>query len=366
MGRPTDTETVEPKAGLLVARDKTNRLYGSGILSPHRWLGLAYLLAGTCGAASAIVPPVQPADLTTLAVSIPAIAVGLGLIVRRRPVGERLVDLLLLLAALALSAGLWLDHDPMITTAGGVFYVWVAWMSGALSSRRQLAVQLVACGVGFSCAAIGTGVRAPAAVIVIVVGTSTAVGAAHRRMMEKLVCSEARLAHAAMHDTLTLLPNRVLVMGRLTSALTERSRRVGLLYVDLDGFKAVNDDLGHDKGDAVLVEAARRMGSCVRRGDTVARLGGDEFLVFVDDDADLVAGTMAARILQQMRLPFDVGNGVLVHLTASIGIVLAEPMADVDELVQRADLACLSAKHDGRDRIAWRLHDHGSAIAVVQ
>jgi hypothetical protein len=94
---------------------------------------------------------------------------------------ERLVSLLLLLASSALSAGLWPDRDPVVAAAGGVFYVWVAWISGALSSRRQLALQLVTGAAGFSSIAIETGVTSPGAVIVIVVGASTALGIAHRR-----------------------------------------------------------------------------------------------------------------------------------------------------------------------------------------
>ncbi len=308
---------MDPLGEPHVAHGQPQVPYRPGVLSPHRWLGVLYLTGGICGAGSVIVPPIDSRDLLTLAVTIPAIGIGIGLISRRRPLDERMVSVLLLLATAALSVGLLIDRDPVVAAAGGVFYVWIAWTAGTLSSSRQLAVQLAACAIGVSCVVIGVGVATPISVIVIVIGASTTISFAHRRMMEQLRASEARLTHAATHDALTLLPNRELVMRRLSAALMADAEDTGLLYVDLDRFKEVNDRFGHSEGDAVLKEAARRMTSCIRDTDTLARVGGDEFVILLDGDAELAADSIAQRILQQLRRPFDVGDGTLVQLGAA-------------------------------------------------
>jgi diguanylate cyclase (GGDEF)-like protein len=343
---------MDPPAQPPAALEQSQLLHRPETLSSHRWLGVLYLTGGICGAASVIVPPIDAQDLVTLAVTIPAIGVGIGLISRRRPLDERMVSILLLLATVALSAGLLIDGDQVVAAAGGVFYVWIAWTAGTLSTSRQLALQLVACAIGVSCVVIGVGVTTPISVIVIVMGASTTISLAHRRMMQRLRASEATLTHAATHDALTLLPNRELVMRRLSAALMADAEATGLLYVDLDRFKAVNDRFGHREGDAVLKEAARRMNSCIRDSDTLARVGGDEFVILLDGDAEMAADSIATRILEQLRRPFDVGDGTLVQVGASIGIGLAEPGASPADLVRRADLAGLSAKRAGRDRIA--------------
>ena len=343
---------MAPPAEPQVALEQPQVPHRPGALRPHRWLGVLYLTGGICGAASVIVPPIDRQDLATLAVAIPAVALGIGLTSRRRPLNERMISLLLLLATAALSAGLVIDGDPVVAAAGGVFYVWIAWIAGTLSTSRQLAMQLAACTIGVSCVVIGAGVTTPISVIVIVMGASTTISFAHRRMMQQLRASEALLTHAATHDALTLLPNRELVMRRLSAALVADAEDTGLLYVDLDRFKAVNDRFGHSEGDEVLKEAARRMRSCIRDTDTLARVGGDEFVILLDGDAEVAAESIANRILQQLRRPFDVGDGTLVQLGASIGIGLAEPGASPADLVRRADLAGLSAKRAGRDRIA--------------
>lgn len=341
-----------PPAEPQVALEQPQAPHRPGALSPHRWLGVLYLTGGICGVGSVIVPPIGLQDLFTLAVSIPAIGLGVGLISRLRPLDERAVGLLLLLATAALSAGLLIDHDPVVAAAGGVFYVWIAWTAGTLSTSRQLAIQLAGCAIGLSCVVVGDSVTTPISVIVIVMGASITISVAHRRMMQQLRLSEARLTHAATHDALTRLPNRDLVMHRLTAALVADAKDTGLLYVDLDRFKAVNDTFGHSEGDAVLKEAAKRMKSCIRDTDTLARVGGDEFVILLDGDAESAADSIAHRILEQLRRPFDVGDETLVQLGASIGIGLTEPGASPADAMRRADLAGLSAKRAGRDRIA--------------
>jgi diguanylate cyclase (GGDEF)-like protein len=157
-----------------------------------------------------------------------------------------------------------------------------------------------------------------------------------------------RLRHQALHDGLTDLPNRALLYRHIERAITTAGREEGLaalLLIDLDRFKEVNDTLGHDRGDDLLVEVAARLRGTLRRGDTLARLGGDEFAVLLCDlpDRSTVAD-LAARLHEALRRPFSL-NGVAVELEASIGAALCpEHGSDVNTLVQRADVAMYEAK----------------------
>jgi diguanylate cyclase (GGDEF)-like protein/PAS domain S-box-containing protein len=168
----------------------------------------------------------------------------------------------------------------------------------------------------------------------------------------------------AFHDTLTGLPNRRLLLDRLQQALalSARSGRHGaLLFIDLDKFKQLNDTHGHDSGDRLLVEVARRLQACVREGDTVARLAGDEFVVMLEelDEAEAAARrqaeTVAAKIVEQLGQPCALGP-IDHRASASVGIAMfhdREP--GVDELLKRADRAMYAAKAAGRG--TWRFFD---------
>jgi diguanylate cyclase (GGDEF)-like protein/PAS domain S-box-containing protein len=158
----------------------------------------------------------------------------------------------------------------------------------------------------------------------------------------------------AHHDELTGLPNRALLVDRLARAvgrLDRRSGTVGLLFIDLDRFKRVNDTLGHSAGDDLLVATARRLLDAVRQGDTVARTGGDEFLVLTEEITDPEgAVVLAQRVANALTEPVFVdGHGI--HVTASIGVAVADASTDPEELIRDADLAMYRAKQEGRDRI---------------
>jgi len=162
------------------------------------------------------------------------------------------------------------------------------------------------------------------------------------------------LAHQAFHDSLTSLANRALLRDRLEHALA-RSRRlaatVAVLFCDLDGFKMVNDTLGHDAGDDLLVEVARRLEFNLRDGDTAARLGGDEFAIVLDETTGDDTIALAERLLDALREPFVV-NDREVFVPASIGIAdNGADVLDADELLCRADIAMYAAKSRGRNRI---------------
>ena len=161
------------------------------------------------------------------------------------------------------------------------------------------------------------------------------------------------LAHQAFHDSLTGLANRALLRDRLEQAVA-RSRRnasaVTVLFCDLDGFKMINDTLGHDAGDLLLVEVARRLEANLREGDTAARVGGDEFAIVLDDMPAEETRVLAQRLLDVLREPIMI-NGREVFVPASIGVADNRVDAlDGDELLCRSDIAMYAAKSRGRNR----------------
>jgi diguanylate cyclase (GGDEF)-like protein/PAS domain S-box-containing protein len=177
------------------------------------------------------------------------------------------------------------------------------------------------------------------------------------RDLSDLKAAEQALAHQAVHDTVTGLANRALLLDRVAQSLLRLERlpgRIAVLFVDLDFFKTVNDTLGHDAGDQVLVEVARRLESVSRRTDTVARFGGDEFVVLCDKlrlDEDV--RVVAERVVRVLAEPVTI-DGREVQLSASIGIVVNDdPYARAEELIRDADAAMYQAKERGRGRFQF-------------
>ena len=159
--------------------------------------------------------------------------------------------------------------------------------------------------------------------------------------------SEAKLSHQALHDPLTGLANRTLFLDRLRAALPGATEpRVAVLFVDLDGFKVVNDSLGHDVGDALLVQTAQRISGALRESDTAARLGGDEFVIICQDDAPVSAAVeIAQRLISALEVPFTFTDRD-ASMTASIGI--AAHQGPAEDLLRDADAAMYSAKAAGK------------------
>jgi diguanylate cyclase (GGDEF)-like protein/PAS domain S-box-containing protein len=160
---------------------------------------------------------------------------------------------------------------------------------------------------------------------------------------------EKRLEHQAFHDSLTGLPNRALFMDRLEHALSRAERRKGevaVLFMDLDDFKVVNDSLGHEAGDRLLVEVSGRLGACLRSQDTLARFGGDEFAVVLEDmSTPRDVASFAERIAAELRKPFEVA-GRRVFASASIGVSLdASGRTGPEEMIRNADTAMYRAKY---------------------
>ena len=183
---------------------------------------------------------------------------------------------------------------------------------------------------------------------------------------------EDRLQHNAFHDSLTGLPNRALLLERLGQAVarTKRrpERRFGILFLDLDGFKFVNDSLGHQMGDQLLIAISRRLESCLRDDDTVARLGGDEFIILMHDVTETRdVFNLAERVLERVQTPFALDGHELV-VTASIGIALSTSNIDcAEEMVRNADIAMYRAKARGKSGyVVFDEAMHAEAVTRLQ
>lgn len=193
-------------------------------------------------------------------------------------------------------------------------------------------------------------------------GTVDAQSTDLKQQISALRATEARLEHLSQHDPLTDLPNRVLFNDRLSHAITRahRSKQLfAVLFIDLDNFKTLNDTRGHEAGDHLLVEVARRLRGGIREEDSVARLGGDEFVVLVEDlsdvlrDAAMQAETIAEKIRALLAQPYEI-DGQPHHATASIGVTLYRGENETgDTLLRGADGAMYRAKRTGRNTVQF-------------
>ena len=161
-----------------------------------------------------------------------------------------------------------------------------------------------------------------------------------------------QLRHQTLHDALTGLPNRTLFLDRARQAVDVAARThawPAVLYLDLDGFKPVNDEYGHDVGDAVLRTIATRLRGCLRPADTAARLGGDEFAVLLGGPLDAQGiSRIVDRIRAQFDVPVDLGEGHVAKIGASIGIAVGGiDTEDADRLIRQSDIAMYAAKRSG-------------------
>ena len=181
---------------------------------------------------------------------------------------------------------------------------------------------------------------------------------------------ESNLYRQANYDSLTGLPNRILLEDRTTQALRHAKRyqhRVGLMFIDLDGFKRINDSLGHSAGDKLLQGVADRLRTCIRESDTVARLAGDEFVVLVSEIGDseqssLVLGGIAKTIQSAIARPFEL-SGKFVRVTPSVGVAISSKKADSYEtLLQAADTAMYTAKSNGEGTIRFFQKDMSTTV----
>jgi diguanylate cyclase (GGDEF)-like protein/PAS domain S-box-containing protein len=183
---------------------------------------------------------------------------------------------------------------------------------------------------------------------------------------------EEQLAHQAFHDPVTNLPNRALFVERVRHAISRARREeseLGVIFLDIDDFKTINDSLGHGAGDTALIDVAKRLSGSLRSSDTAARFGGDEFVVLLEDlDSAQTAVEVAERILEDLRQPLMVAGKELV-VRGSIGISILEGTSDAgaDELIRDADAAMYIAKRDGKG--GYRLFEpemHAGVLARLE
>ena len=235
-----------------------------------------------------------------------------------------------------------LTHTTTLDIGG----VWTVAVSGL-----PVAGGLSANAAGLLLILVGLVVSALVCALVVVFARS------RERAMGLVDEKTGQLRHQALHDSLTGLPNRVLALDRAQQMLARARRQhipIAALYIDIDGFKHVNDSFGHAAGDELLQMVASRLLTVVREGDTAARLGGDEFVVLVDGSTlDSGAELVAGRLLAVLREPYDLttSGGRRLTMSASIGIAVG-PRADADELLSDADLALYTAKNKGRNQYA--------------
>lgn len=192
---------------------------------------------------------------------------------------------------------------------------------------------------------------------------------AFNRLLDKLVGSQAELRRMAHHDGLTGLPNRMLLDDRMRQGLARAARngtQLAVLFLDLDGFKPINDSLGHEAGDAALVEVARRLSAVLRQSDTLARVGGDEFVMLAPDlgpDAADGAAALAGRCIEALSHPLTI-KGSPCRLGVSIGIAISDGDCTPEGMLLAADKAMYVAKEQGRGRYVIASHRDGLATVA--
>lgn len=170
---------------------------------------------------------------------------------------------------------------------------------------------------------------------------------------EEIQRQRKELYHQAHHDALTGLPNKILFIDRLKQAIKKSKRsfsKIAVLFIDLDNFKKINDSMGHDIGDEVLIQVSTRLKNCIRRSDTLARLGGDEFIIIIDEIKDeALAIHLAQKLIQSMTEPLHVKNQD-IYITNSVGVsIFPEDGFDANTLLKNADAAMYKAKDDGKN-----------------
>ena len=233
-------------------------------------------------------------------------------------------------------------------------------------SRRRLAALTVAVLIAPAILAVETLLGVEPSVWAVVFGSVAVFALVMARMNLSIVqiqaanaeraAAQAELSHQAAHDSLTGLANRAQAMRLITAALSRAQRSgavIGLLFIDLDGFKQVNDTLGHRAGDEVLRAAAGRMKEAVRAGDVVSRLGGDEFVVLLEPlDEQASAVGVAERLVDAVGQPMILSDGHEARIGASVGVAISQDAStDADLLLSEADLAVYRAKKAGRGRV---------------
>lgn len=326
---------------LIVADQAFLNLSAAGRYAPGVWADLFWSLGAALLAGASALRPDLPVWRVRSRLNLPLLPTFL-------PYLALLVPFTPLLGALRLGRA----PDPL--------HVWGATLMTALVVGRQVVAFQVIAALGAQLRGLSAQLEAR------VQERTTQLTAANRALADladqldvkvqertaELESSRAQLLHQAQHDALTGLPNRALFLNHLQRAVAlaaRDGRSLGVLFADLDGFKAVNDTFGHATGDEVLRQVAARLGACVASGDLVARLSGDEFTVILPGRTAAELDRVGRRLVRALERPFLV-DGQRLSVSGSVGAVLyPQDGADADTLTRHADAAMYRAKADGRN-----------------
>ncbi len=287
-------------------------------------------------------------DAGVLAMTLGAYATGVVLFVGYDRLPMAFLKAAVTAATIVITGAVLANHENGSSYV--LYYLWATVYAFAFFSLWQASLQTLIVGIAFGLVLYVQRDlwQAEAARWLLVMSTTLAVGALVRFLT-------GALRYRSLHDPLTGLPNRRLYLARLDAALERRGEqepagRPAVLFLDLDGFKYVNDSLGHQVGDTLLVAVGARLSGAVRPGDLTARFGGDEFALLVEDvkdDADAIA--IGRRINAALMAPFRIAGDEL-HVSASVGVALSSSGDSGDTLLRDADAAMYAAKQRGRAR----------------
>ena len=315
-----------------------------------RSLSFLFLAGATVSLIWLLLPHAESTDdLGVIAMTAGAYATGIVLFTGFDRLPTFAYKLAITMATVVITGAIFANHENGSTYV--LFYFWATVYAFAFFSLTQAIFQTALVGVAFgSVLYLQQEIwEEEIARWLLVMATTFAAGLLVRFLT-------GTLRHRSLHDPLTSLPNRRLYLQRLDEALSRasqdnRAKKVGVVFLDLDGFKYINDSLGHHVGDALLVGVSDRLSDALRPEDLTARFGGDEFALLCEDiDSDAAALAIGERINQALEAPFSVGGNEL-HVSASVGVALAAPGEDNgDALLRDADAAMYAAKQRGRAR----------------
>jgi diguanylate cyclase (GGDEF)-like protein len=339
--------------------------YSSAFVLGCSWVLLDFAFASVLIALTRRIPPGERAGGIALSVSMLLMANGDIYQAFFPSVGRGSTSLAVFLgswAAALLVAGMapWIDRNPFVRLNDQV--------DGRRAIRTSFLIACLAIAAAMVAWALGRPSDAMLAFVVItlllsVVTGQSLLGVENERLVRQVSRQADLFRDRATRDSLTGLPNRGEFTGRVEMALRgERYGQVAVLFVDLDGFKDVNDSFGHAVGDELLVEAATRLSRDVRERDVVARFGGDEFVALLTDCTDEIALEVAERLRHSLSQPYPVAGREVV-VSASIGLARPDADDDAESALRNADLALYRAKAGGRDRVAvYEPEMHSSAL----
>ena len=311
-----------------------------------RSLAFLFLVGASLSVVWLLAPHSPEDDRIVLGMTVAAYATGIVLFAGYDRLPMSALKAAVVAATIVITGAVYANHENGSTYV--VYYFWATVYAFAFFSLGQAIFQTALVGIAFgSVLYLQRDIwQAEIARWLLVIATTAAAGLLVRFLT-------GALRHRSLHDPLTGLPNRRLYLASLDEALertAQDGRQIAVLFLDLDGFKYVNDSLGHHVGDALLVAVAQRLSGALRPGDMTARFGGDEFALLCADVGDeREALAIGARVNAALVAPFRIVGDEL-HVSASVGVALSDGADNGDSLLRDADAAMYAAKQRGRAR----------------